>query len=98
MFLHLKHGDPGPHRDFFGALQAYSLSLHLGLMGMYLREIELDSRHKGELPENLGWEHCFESANSDALTKVRIAFWDALDLITLLVWISAGAKIVSGFS
>jgi hypothetical protein len=71
----------------FGALRAYSINLHLGMMGRYLREVEVDSRRRGELPESLGWEHYFESASRGAQTKVRMAFWGALVLVTLLVWI-----------
>jgi len=71
----------------FGALRAYSINLHLGIMGGYLKEVETESRREGELPENLGWEHYFESAGRGAQTKVRMAFWGALILTTLVACI-----------
>ena len=71
----------------FGAYSAYSINLHLGMIGRYLREVEMDSRRRGDLSENLGWEHYFDGASRGAQTKVRMVFWGALALVTLLVWI-----------
>ncbi|MFM0049882.1 hypothetical protein [Caballeronia grimmiae] len=73
----------------FGAARAYSINVHLGTMGEYLRKVELASQTKGELPAGLGWETYFESAGRGRQTTVRIGFWAVFILTTLSVCILA---------
>src|ERR1700680_880766 len=56
----------------FGAYRAYSINLHLGMIGRYLREVEMDSRRRGDLSENLGWEHYFDGASSEVPSIFRL--------------------------
>lgn len=67
----------------FGALRAYSVNKHLGLIGLYIKRVEAVTRSGDS--DFSGWEHFFEKASRGDQTKVRIGFWFILAAATLLV-------------
>ena len=82
----------------FGAMRAYSINKHFGVIGRYMSSIEDITRTRE--PNFTGWEHFFsagghgtETNNSETQTnrpgtqtKIRMWFWGALIVATFCIW------------
>ncbi|GAA0548653.1 hypothetical protein GCM10009098_15320 [Rheinheimera aquimaris] len=73
--------------SIFGALRAYSVNKHLGIIGAYINRIEVVT-HPGDA-EYAGWEHFFKSKGGGIQTKMRMYFWAFLAFANFAIWIAS---------
>jgi hypothetical protein len=72
----------------FSALRSYSINQHLGVIGEYVRGIEKLNKPGGETA--IGWETFFQEHGRGIQTRIRMWFWGALLVFTLVAWVLRG--------